>query len=289
MRIAFIGLGRMGFPMAGHLVSGGYDVTVFNRSVEKSQLWTDKYKGAYVHNLADLPDDLDVIISCLKDDKSISDILTNNYLVNKIRYGGLIIDHSTTSLELVQKMNKFYKSKDISFYDAPVSGGEAGAQNAQLSIMVGGNKDSYKLIKPIIKHYSKVIEYIGPSGSGQLTKMINQICITGVIKSLSEAINFAKAQDGLDLNKVFNAISSGAAQSWQLDNRFHSMVKEEFDFGFGIDLMIKDLKIAIKQAKANNISLDTVQSILDEYIVLSEKGYGNQDTSSLIKSLQTPS
>ena len=153
--------------------------------------------------------------------------------------------------------------------------------------MVGGDDPNLQQIIPIITHYSKVIEYIGLSGSGQLTKMINQICITGVIKSLSEAINFAKAQEGLDLIKVFNAISSGAAQSWQLDNRFHTMVKGEFDFGFGVDLMIKDLKIAINQANNNGVSLETVQSILDEYIVLSEKGGGNQDTSSLIKTLET--
>jgi 3-hydroxyisobutyrate dehydrogenase-like beta-hydroxyacid dehydrogenase len=167
-----------------------------------------------------------------------------------------------------------------------VSGGELGAQNGQLSVMIGGDDDSLNKIKPTIQHYAKTIEYIGLSGSGQLTKMINQICITGIIKSLSEAINFGKAQDGLDLNKVFNAISSGAAQSWQLDNRFHTMVTGEFDFGFGIDLMIKDLKIAINQAKRKGVSLETVQRILDEYIILSEMGGGNQDTSSLIKSLQ---
>ena len=227
-----------------------------------------------------------MVITCLKDDTSISDILSNENLVNKVKPGGFIVDHSTTSVELVRELYTFYKSNNITFYDSPVSGGELGAQNGQLSVMIGGDDAFLNQIKPIIQYYASAIEYIGLSGSGQLTKMINQICITGVIKSLSEAINFAKAQEGLDLNKVFNAISSGAAQSWQLDNRFHTMVKGEFDFGFGIDLMIKDLKIAINQANRNNVSLETVQSILDEYIILSEMGGGDQDTSSLIKSLQ---
>ena len=286
MKIVFIGLGRMGFPMAGHLAMAGCDITVFNRSVKKSKLWTDKYNRPYSESLEDLPNDLDMVITCLKDDTSILDILSNEHLINKVKPGGFIVDHSTTSVELVRELYTFYKTNNIAFYDSPVSGGELGAQNGQLSVMIGGDVASLNKIKPIIQHYAKAIEYIGLSGSGQLTKMINQICITGVIKSLSEAINFAKAQEGLDLNKVFNAISSGAAQSWQLDNRFHTMVKGEFDFGFGIDLMIKDLKIAINQAKSNDVSLETVQSILDEYIVLSEMGGGDQDTSSLIKSLQ---
>jgi 3-hydroxyisobutyrate dehydrogenase-like beta-hydroxyacid dehydrogenase len=286
MKIVFIGLGRMGYPMAGHLATAGFDVTVFNRSVKKSQLWTTKFNKPHSETLADLPNEIDIVITCLKDDKSILNILTDDDLVNKINPGGFIIDHSTTSVELVREIYSLYKSKSISFYDSPVSGGELGAINGQLSIMVGGDDPNLQQIIPIITHYSKVIEYIGLSGSGQLTKMINQICITGVIKSLSEAINFAKAQEGLDLIKVFNAISS-AAQSWQLDNRFHTMVKGEFDFGFGVDLMIKDLKIAINQANNNGVSLETVQSILDEYIVLSEKGGGNQDTSSLIKTLET--
>ena len=286
MKIVFIGLGRMGFPMAGHLANAGCDVTVFNRSVNKSQLWTATFNKPHCETLADLPSKIDIVITCLKDDKSIADILTDDNLVNKINPGGFIIDHSTTSVELVRDTYSQYKAKSISFYDAPVSGGELGAINGQLAIMVGGDEQSIEQITSIMTHYSKVIEYIGLSGSGQLTKMINQICITGVIKSLSEAINFAKAQEGLDLNKVFNAISSGAAQSWQLDNRFHTMVKGEFDFGFGVDLMIKDLKIAINQAGINGVSLVTVQGILDEYIALSEKGGGSQDTSSLIKSLQ---
>ena len=286
MKIVFIGLGRMGFPMAGHLAKAGCDVTVFNRSVKKSKLWTDKYNRPYSESLEDLPNELDMVITCLKDDTSISDILSNENLVNKVKPGGFIVDHSTTSVELVRELYTFYKSNNITFYDSPVSGGELGAQNGQLSVMIGGDDAFLNQIKPIIQYYASAIEYIGLSGSGQLTKMINQICITGVIKSLSEAINFAKAQEGLDLNKVFNAISSGAAQSWQLDNRFHTMVKGEFDFGFGIDLMIKDLKIAINQANRNNVSLETVQSILDEYIILSEMGGGDQDTSSLIKSLQ---
>ncbi len=286
MKIVFIGLGRMGFPMAGHLATAGCDITVFNRSVNKSQLWTSKFNKPHSETLADLPEEIDIVITCLKDDKSILNILTDDGLVDKINPGGFVIDHSTTSVELVREIYSLYNSKSISFYDSPVSGGELGAINGQLSIMVGGDDPNLQQIKSIITHYSKVIEYIGLSGSGQLTKMINQICITGVIKSLSEAINFAKAQEGLDLNKVFNAISSGAAQSWQLDNRFHTMVKGEFDFGFGVDLMIKDLKIAINQANNNGVSLETVQSILDEYIVLSEKGGGNQDTSSLINSLQ---
>ena len=286
MKIVFIGLGRMGFPMAGHLAKAGFDVTVFNRTVKKSKLWSEKYNKPYCLTLADLPNDLDMVITCLKDDESILNILKNEYLINKIKPGGFIVDHSTTSVDLVRDLYNFYKTIDITFYDSPVSGGELGAQNGQLSVMIGGDDDSLNKIKPTIQHYAKTIEYIGLSGSGQLTKMINQICITGIIKSLSEAINFGKAQDGLDLNKVFNAISSGAAQSWQLDNRFHTMVTGEFDFGFGIDLMIKDLKIAINQAKRKGVSLETVQRILDEYIILSEMGGGDQDTSSLIKSLQ---
>jgi len=285
MKIVFIGLGRMGFPMAGHLATANLDITVFNRSLKKSKEWSSIYNKPFSDSLSNLPSNIDLVITCLKDDDALSEILMNKHLLAKMNPNGCIVDHSTTSKHLVLKLFSKFTDVNINFYDAPVSGGEAGAINGQLSVMVGGEEDCFATTKTILDNYSKAIEFIGPSGSGQLTKMVNQICITGVIKSLSEAIHFAQAQESLDLNKVFNAISGGAAQSWQLDNRFHSMVEGKFDFGFGIDLMIKDLKIAIAEAETQGIQLDTVKSILDDYVLLSEKGGGNQDTSSLIKSI----
>ena len=286
LKVGFIGLGTMGFPIAGH-ISESYKTSVFNRTIRKSQKWTSQFKGEICESIQNLTHKSDVILLCLSEDKDIEEIVLGDEGVLKhLKQGTIVIDHSTTSVDTATAISNHLSKKDSFYLDAPVSGGEAGAQNGTLSVMIGGNKGAYKEISTLLDCYSSFHKYMGPSGNGQLTKMINQICITGVIKSLSEAINFAKAQEGLDLNKVFNAISSGAAQSWQLDNRFHTMVKGEFDFGFGIDLMIKDLKIAINQAKSNDVSLETVQSILDEYIVLSKIGGGDQDTSSLIKSLQ---
>ena len=286
MKIVFIGLGRMGFPMAGHLAKAGCDVTVFNRSVKKSKLWTDKYNRPYSESLEDLPNDLDMVITCLKDDTSILDILSNEHLINKVKPGGFIVDHSTTSVELVRKLYTVYKTNNIAFYDSPVSGGELGAQNGQLSVMIGGDDAFLNQIKSIIQYYAKAIEYIGLSGSGQLTKMINQICITGVIKSLSEAINFAKAQEGLDLNKVFNAISSGAAQSWQMDNRYQTMLADEYDHGFAVQWMRKDLAFALQEAEKNGSELP-VTGLVDQFFQQVQEMGGNRwDTSSLIKRIR---
>jgi 3-hydroxyisobutyrate dehydrogenase len=284
----FAGLGTMGFPMAGHLSSkDDCDIYVFNRTNIVSTRWIKKYKGIQIKSLSDLSIKFDGVITCLKDDSSIKSILISTKLHESIKTNGFILDHSTTSLDLVDSISNDpnLQNKNISFFDAPVSGGEAGAINGTLSIMLGGPNKKIKEIKALMESYSKNIIHIGPSGHGQLTKMVNQLCIASLIQGLSEGIVLGK-KSNLNMTKVLNAISGGAAQSWQMDNRFKTMVNSKFDFGFAIDLMIKDLKIAIGHSKDLSIKLPSSKSALQNYKKLSMLGDGQLDTSSLIKLLE---
>ena len=284
----FAGLGTMGFPMAGHLSSkDDCDIYVFNRTNIASSRWIKKYKGIQINSLSDLSIKFDGVITCLKDDSAIKSILISTQLHESIKTNGFILDHSTTSLDLVDSISNDLnlQNKNISFFDAPVSGGEAGAINGTLSIMLGGPNKKIKEIKVLMESYSKNIIHIGPSGHGQLTKMVNQLCIASLIQGLSEGIVLGK-KSNLNMTKVLNAISGGAAQSWQMDNRFKTMVNSKFEFGFAVDLMIKDLKIAIGHSKDLSIKLPSSKSALQNYKKLSMLGDGQLDTSSLIKLLE---
>ena len=275
----------MGYPMAGHLSKNeNLDLFVYNRSPDPLGNWLKQYKGTefILNNSADI--EFDGFIVCLKDDAAIIDVLVNKMLISKLKNKAFIIDHSTTSLELISSINsvKEMGDKSISFYDAPISGGEAGAVNGTLSVMFGGPTEKITSIKKLMRSYSSSIVHIGPSGHGQLTKMVNQLCIGALIQGLSEGIAFGKSS-GLNMSKVLDAISNGAAQSWQMDNRFKTMISQEFNFGFAVDLMIKDLNIALKESATNGLNLDISKKVLKKYQELSNLGDGQLDTSSLIK------
>ena len=284
--LGFIGLGVMGFPMAGHLATKGYKVSVFNRTLRKSQDWIKKYNGTLCESLSELAESSEVIFLCVGNDDDVKNIINgDDGIINYLKPGTILIDHTTTSAELPIELNKSLHLKKVSFLDAPVSGGQAGAESGILSVMVGGNKESYKNVKEIISAYSKFIKYMGESGSGQLTKMVNQICIAGLIQALAEGINFSD-EVGLNTKDVIEVISKGAAQSWQMENRWETMINDEYDHGFAVDLMRKDLDIILKKAKKNNISIDITKVINDYYKDIQKAGGGRLDTSSLLKRIK---
>ena len=279
----------MGYPMAGHLSKNKeLELFVYNRTKSITTKWLNHHKGFAFQFDELLKIKFDGLIVCLKDDASIINVLVNQKLIRYLKHNTFILDHSTTSLQLINLINsdKHIIKNNISFYDAPVSGGEVGAINGVLSIMIGGPNSKIPFLKKIMSAYSKSIVHIGPSGHGQLTKMVNQLCIAGLIQALSEGISLGQSA-GLNMNKVLEAISNGAAQSWQMDNRFKTMIKEEFDFGFAVSLMIKDLKIALNEAQDKNLDLQISNIILQNYKKLLELGDGTLDTSSLIKLIKT--
>ena len=281
----FVGLGTMGYSMAGHLSKlKDIDLFIFNRSRNVSKKWLFDYKGQEFIKDKCSGINFNGLILCLKDDASILSILLKKKFIEHVKPNGFILDHSTTSLELIEtvSLNNYFSSNNLSYFDAPVSGGEIGAIKGNLSIMIGGPNRRIKILKKLMSSYSKSTIKVGPSGHGQLTKMVNQLCIAGLLQGLSEAIILGKTSN-LNMNKVFEAISGGAAQSWQMDNRFKTMVDDNFDFGFAVDLMIKDLRIALQQANFNNLNLKTSKAVLKNYQKLSSHDHGNLDTSSLIK------
>ena len=283
--VGFIGLGVMGFPMAGHL-SEHNKIAVFNRTKTKSEIWSTKYKGEICSSPAELAKISDVIILCVGDDNDVKDIVTGHQgLLNNLKPESIIIDHTTTSAKLAKEMYELLNSNNVSYIDAPVSGGEVGAQSGKLSIMVGGNKDAYNQIKNIISPYTRLIKYMGLSGSGQYTKMVNQICIAGLIQALAEGINFSE-KVGLDTKSALEVVSSGAAQSWQMENRYRTMTDDKFDYGFAIDWMRKDLKIAIEEAKKNGSPVPITEIIDGYYAEVQEMGGNRWDSSGLIARLK---
>ena len=283
--IGFIGLGVMGFPMAGHL-SKQNKISVFNRTKTKSEIWSNTYNGKICNSPAELAKVSDVIILCVGNDNDVREIITGDQgLLDNLKTESIIVDHTTTSANLSQELEELLKSKNINYLDAPVSGGEAGAKSGKLSIMVGGNKDSYKLIKTIIKPYTKLIKYMGSSGSGQYTKMVNQICIAGLIQALAEGINFSE-KVGLNTKNVLEVVSNGAAQSWQMENRWQTMLDDNYDHGFAVDLMRKDLEIILDEANKNNINIEITKTINEFYKDVQKAGGGRWDTSSLLKRIK---
>ncbi len=283
--IGFIGLGVMGFHMAGHL-SKHNQIAVFNRTKKKSEIWSAKYNGKICSSPADLAKISDVIILWVGNDDDVRDIVTGYQgLLENIKPGSIIVDHTTTSAKLAKEIYELLDSNDIFYIDAPVSGGEVGAQSGMLSIMAGGNKDAYDQIKSILEPYTKLIKYMGLSGSGQYTKMVNQICIAGLIQALAEGINFSE-KVGLDTKSVLEVVSNGAAQSWQMDNRWLTMLDDNYDHGFAVDLMRKDLEIVLDEANINNINIEITKIINEFYKDIQKAGGGKWDTSSLLKRIE---
>ena len=283
--IGFIGLGVMGSPMAGHL-SNHHEIRVFNRSHEKTKSWIKKYSGSECSSVKEISKVSDILFLCVGNDNDVKEIISNkDGALEHLKSGSYIVDHTTTSADLAKEMNNLLSTKNINYLDAPVSGGQAGAESGQLSIMVGGKNELYEELKDILMTYSKFIKYMGKSGSGQLTKMVNQICIAGLIQALSEGINFSE-NVGLNSKDVLEVVSKGAAQSWQMDNRWETMLQDSYDHGFAVDLMRKDLEIVINEASKSNIDIDITKLVNEFYKDIQNEGGGRWDTSSLLKRLQ---
>ena len=286
MRIAFVGLGVMGFPMAGYLKTAGHEVTVFNRTTAKADEWCDKYRGNFADTPAAAAKNAEMVFSCVGNDDDVRQvILEDNGILQGIPDGGIIVDHTTASAVVAREVSDALRGRDVGFLDAPLSGGQLGAENGQLTIMVGGDDDVFARAKPVMEAYAKAISLIGPVGCGQLAKMVNQICIAGVVQGLSEGLHFAK-RAGLDAAKVIGAISKGAAQSWQMENRWQTMVSDDFEFGFAVQWMRKDLKIALEVAAANGANLEVTKLIDGFYAEVEDLGGRRWDTSSLIARLE---
>ena len=282
--ILFIGIGKMGSPMAGYL-SKKHDVSIYNRTKSKCDNWIKNYKGKVINKLSETNQKYDFIISCVGNDEDLKEITSiDKGCLNSLKEKSIFIDHSTVSPRIVREVEKNLENLGVSFLDAPISGGQAGAEKGQLSIMIGGSEKAYERSIEILGSYGKKIKYMGTSGSGQLTKIINQICIAGLVQGLSESIYFMKQTD-LNPDDVLEVISSGAAQSWQMDNRFKSMVAGEFDFGFAVDLMRKDLSIAFAEADIHGINLEVTKIVDKFYSDIQDLGGNKLDTSSLIKRL----
>ena len=284
--VAFIGLGVMGYPMAGYISKAGHNVTVFNRTKSKAEKWIGEYKGKMANTPAEAADGADFIFTCVGNDNDLREVsMGENGLYNTAKKGSVYIDNSTVSAEICRELYKAAKDKGFDFLDAPISGGQPGAESGKLTVMVGGDEKIFSKAKPIIDCYSQKVNLIGPSGSGQLTKMMNQMCIAGAVQGLSEAINFG-INAGLDMDKVMDTISKGAAQSWQMENRYRSMTDNKFDFGFAVDWMRKDLAIVIEEAKRNGSPIPVTEIVDGYYAKVQEMGGNRWDNSSLIALLK---
>ena len=281
--VAFIGLGVMGYPMAGYISKAGHNVTVYNRTATKADKWLTEYKGVKAETPAKATGDAEFIFTCVGNDNDLKEVtFGNNGIFKTIKKGAVYIDNTTASATIAREIYDYSIKNEFGFLDAPVSGGQAGAENGALTVMIGGDQQNFDKAKDIIDCYSKKMKLLGRAGNGQLAKMVNQICIAGLVQGLSEAINFG-IKAGLNMEDVIEVISKGAAQSWQMENRYKTMIEDKFEFGFAVDWMRKDLKIALAEAKKNN-SLLPVTEIIDQYYGEVQKMGGNRwDTSSLIK------
>ena len=284
--VAFIGLGVMGYPMAGYISKAGHNVTVFNRTKSKAEKWIGEYKGKVADTPAEAAKDSEYIFTCVGNDSDLREVtFGDNGVFKTIKKGSVYIDNTTASATIAREIYEYAKKNGVGSLDAPVSGGQAGAENGALTVMIGGDQKDFDKAKDKIDCYSKKMKLLGNAGSGQLAKMVNQICIAGLVQGLSEAINFGM-KAGLNMEDVIEVISKGAAQSWQMENRYKTMIDDKFDFGFAVDWMRKDLKIAMDEAK-NNGSLLPVTELVDKYYSeVQEMGGKRWDTSSLIKRLR---
>ena len=286
MRVAFVGLGVMGYPMAGYLAGAGHEVAVFNRTKAKADAWVEQHGGTRADTPAAAAAQAELVFSCVGNDDDVrAVILGSDGVMAGISDGAIIVDHTTASAMVAREIHGGAAARNIGFLDAPLSGGQAGAEKGQLTIMVGGDEDVFQRALPVMDCYAKACTLIGPVGSGQLAKMVNQICIAGVVQGLSEGLHFAK-QAGLDPAKVIGAISKGAAQSWQMGNRWETMIRNEFEFGFAVEWMRKDLKIALEEAEQNGAMLEMTKLVDGYYAEVQELGGNRWDTSSLIARLE---
>jgi len=283
--VAFIGLGVMGYPMAGYISKAGHNVTVYNRTGAKAEKWVTEFKGSKADTPAKAANGADFIFTCVGNDNDLKDVtFGNNGIFKTIKKGAIYIDNTTASATIAREIYDYSVKNEFGFLDAPVSGGQAGAENGALTVMIGGDQTNFDKAKDIIDCYSKKMKLLGSAGNGQLAKMVNQICIAGLVQGLSEAINFG-VKSGLNMEDVIEVISKGAAQSWQMENRYKTMLEDKFEHGFAVDWMRKDLKIAMDEAK-NNGSLLPVTELVDKYYAeVQEMGGNRWDTSSLLKRL----
>jgi 3-hydroxyisobutyrate dehydrogenase-like beta-hydroxyacid dehydrogenase len=286
MKLAFLGLGVMGFPMAGHLARAGHDVTVYNRTPAKASKWVETYGGASAPTPAQAARGAQIVLMCVGNDDDVRAVANgaDGALAGTAR-DAILVDHTTASANVAREVHAAAKAKGVGFLDAPVSGGQAGAENGKLTIMVGGDAQTFSRAEPVLAHYARAVTLMGGPGSGQLTKMVNQITIAGLVQGLAEGINFAM-RAGLDVERVLDVIGKGAAQSWQMDNRGKTMAADKFDFGFAVDWMRKDLGICIAESRANGAALPVTALVDQFYARIQARGGGRWDTSSLIRLLR---
>ena len=282
MKVAFIGLGVMGYPMAGHLAKAGHEVSVYNRSPAKAESWAKEYGGLAAATVAEAVKDCEIVCLCVGNDDDVRQVL--DQALPAMAAGGVVVDHTTASAKLAREAAEAARAVGRWFVDAPVSGGQAGAVNGQLAVMAGGDEAAVERVRPVIAVYSKAIQRIGGPGAGQLAKMVNQICIAGVVQGLAEGLHFA-GKAGLDPELVIAAISKGAAQSWQMENRWQTMTEGKYDFGFAVDWMRKDLGLALDEARANGSSLQLTALVDQFYAEVQQMGGRRWDTSSLLARL----
>ncbi|MCL1077506.1 NAD(P)-dependent oxidoreductase [Parashewanella spongiae] len=287
-KVAFIGLGVMGYPMAGHLQKNGHEVTVYNRTSSKAEKWVAEFGGQYELTPRATAKGQDIVFTCVGNDDDLRQVILgdgSNGVIAGMSIGSILIDHTTASAEVARELSLILSKAQIDFMDAPVSGGQAGAENGQLTVMMGGEQSIFDKAKPVIDAFARCAELLGPVGSGQLAKMVNQICIAGVVQGLAEGLNFAK-RAGLDGEKVVEVISKGAAQSWQMENRYKTMLNNEYDFGFAVDWMRKDLGIALDEARKNGSALPLTAMVDQYYADVQNIGGHRWDTSSLMARLE---
>ena len=283
MHIAFAGLGVMGAPMAGHLIAAGHTVAGYNRSPDKARAWAEAHGGRFAATVAEAAEGAELFILCVGNDDDVRQVVTE--ALPHLAEGAVMVDHTTTSAKVAREMAGLAAARGVAFIDAPVSGGQAGAENGQLSVMAGGDAEALARVEPALRAYAKAVQHMGPAGSGQLTKMVNQICIAGVVQGLAEAVHFAQ-QAGLETDAVYQAVSKGAAQSWQMDNRWKTMAEGRFDFGFAVDWMRKDLGLVLDEARANGSHLALTALVDQFYSEVQSMGGARWDTSSLAARLQ---
>jgi 3-hydroxyisobutyrate dehydrogenase len=285
-KLAFIGLGVMGYPMAGHLAKAGHDVTVYNRTTAKAEAWAKEHGGSFAETPAKAAEGCYIVFACVGNDDDLRSVaFGDDGILAGMDEGAIFVDHTTASADVAREIYAAAKDLNKRFLDGPVSGGQAGAENGALTIMLGGEQDAFGVSEPVMQAYGKAVTLMGEAGAGQLTKMVNQICIAGLVQGLSEGLNFAD-KAGLDVKLVVDVISKGAAQSWQMENRGYTMVEDKFDFGFAVDWMRKDLGICMAESKNNGAKLPVTETVAGFYDQIAEKGGNRWDTSSLLRLLK---
>ncbi len=285
-RVAFLGLGVMGYPMAGHLARAGHEVTVYNRSADKASKWVAQHGGRAARTPAEAAKGQEFVMMCVGNDDDVRAVAAGpDGALAGMAGGGVLVDHTTASAEVARETHAAAKAKGVAFLDAPVSGGQAGAENGKLTIMVGGDAEAYARVEGVLATYARAVTHMGPAGNGQLTKMVNQICIAGLVQALAEGIDFAR-RAGLDAERVVDVISKGAAQSWQMENRAKTMIADKYDFGFAVDWMRKDLGICLAESRRNGATLPVTALVDQFYGQVQALGGGRWDTSSLLRALQ---